>query len=99
MGPIALASRIADPRLRRMRPDLLAMLAAYVVGMLGLSRSYTVPTYMVLGMATVYLRFTDRYQPLPVPRLNLKLVGQLTVVSVVSLIGIYLFTRTFAQFQ
>jgi O-Antigen ligase len=45
-----------DPELRRLHPFLTSALVAYTIGICFLSRSYVVPTYMMLGMAAVYLR-------------------------------------------
>jgi hypothetical protein len=45
-----------DPELRRLYPYLMAMLAAYTVGICFLSRSYIVPTFMILGLAVVFQR-------------------------------------------
>jgi len=46
----------ADPELRRLHPFLMGMLIAYTVGICFLSRSYIVPTFMVLALAVVYVR-------------------------------------------
>ena len=46
---------IADPQLRRMQPYMLAVVAAYIAGMMTLSQVYLVPTYMILGLATVFI--------------------------------------------
>jgi O-antigen ligase len=89
---------IRDPELRRLRPYLLAILAGYGVGILTLSRCYIEPTYMVLGLATVYGRLAARYRTVPTPCLDLKLCGRLVLVSGTVLVALYLFVRVFANF-
>ena len=41
---------VLDGELRRMLPYMLAMMGAYAVGILSLSRNYEVPTYTMLGL-------------------------------------------------
>jgi hypothetical protein len=43
-----------DPELVDLRATVSGIMAAYIVGMLTLSRCYVVPTYTILGIATVY---------------------------------------------
>jgi hypothetical protein len=43
-----------DPELTDLRATVSGIMAAYIVGMLTLSRCYVVPTYTILGIATVY---------------------------------------------
>ncbi len=50
---------LADDSLRRVRPYILAILCGYGGGLLSLSCSYTIPTYLVLGLATVYQRLAS----------------------------------------
>jgi O-antigen ligase len=89
---------VRDPELRRLRPYLLAIVTAYMVGMLTLSRCYIQPTYMVLGLATVYLRLTSKYQAIRVQCFDGKLCRQMVLVSGTVLAGFYLFVRVFARF-
>ena len=44
---------IADPELGRLRSYIIAVVVGYAMGMMTLSRSYIIPTYLVLGLATV----------------------------------------------
>src|ERR1051325_270562 len=46
----------ADPELRRLHPFLMATIVAYTIGICFLSRSYIVPTYLLLGLAVIYMR-------------------------------------------
>ena len=50
------ASDRPDLELHRMHPYLMAMLVCYAVGIAFLSRNYVVPTYLLLGIAIVYMR-------------------------------------------
>ena len=56
-------ARDADAELARLYPYLMAMLVAYAVGIGFLSRSYIVPTYLLLGLAVVYLRLRSTGTP------------------------------------
>ena len=38
------------------RPYVLAIVGGYAGGLMSLSKTYTIPTYTVLGLATVYQR-------------------------------------------
>ncbi len=88
---------LLEPRLARMRPYLLAAVAGYAGAMLSLSRNYIVPTYLILGLATVYLRFAQVSAPLPELKLNQRLAGRLAFASVAFLAGTYVFVRLFAR--
>jgi hypothetical protein len=83
--------------LRRLHPYLMAIVAAYTVGLLSLSRTYVVPTYMVFGLVTAYGRLAAAYAPLSVPRVNRWLALRLAVVSVLALSAAYIFVRVFVQ--
>jgi hypothetical protein len=56
-----------DPELGRLYPFLMATLVAYTVGICFLSRSYIVPTYLVLGLAVVFLRLCATQSAAPLP--------------------------------
>jgi O-antigen ligase len=89
---------IADPVLARLRPYVIAIIAAYGAGLLSLSRAYVAPTYMVLGLASACVRLTSASWPTPVVRCDARLAVNLVLVSVASLVGIYLFIRVFVQY-
>lgn len=46
-----------------LRACILAMVIAYAAGAFTVSRTYTVPTYMILGLATAYLRISLPWPP------------------------------------
>ncbi len=57
----------ADAELLRLYPYVLAMLVTYAVGISFLSRSYIVPTYLLLGLAVIYMRLRAQSQPAEPP--------------------------------
>src|SRR4029078_4020416 len=56
-----------EPELRRMYPFVMATLVAYTIGICFLSRSYIVPTYMILGLAGVFMRLHAAQVSVPMP--------------------------------
>jgi O-antigen ligase len=86
-------ARIADPELNRLHPVLSALVFAYAIGMLSLSRSYVVPTYMVLGLAAVYVRAASVGAPAPALRLNARVSAILVAAGAVFIVTTYVFVR------
>lgn len=82
-----------DEEARRLRPYILAMISSYWVGLLALSRSYTVPTYMMFGIVTVYLQNAGVSSSVPAPRLDGSYVMRLLKFSVAWLIILMVFTK------
>jgi hypothetical protein len=96
LGVYGLRSRkiqIMQPELRHLWPYLAALVAAYIAGMFSLSRAYVVPTYLIMGLAVVYMRLVVTRPPAPPMPLSGRLVGRLAVWSVVFLMGIHAFVR------
>jgi hypothetical protein len=91
-------AEIQGGELRRLRPYLMALLAAYMTGILALSRCYNHITYLVLGLATVYFHFPEVSRVSPVPCFNLKLFQRMTLASGVILTGFYIIVRVFARY-
>lgn len=89
------AIRILDPELERVLPFLFGTVMALAVGMLSLSLCYVIPTYLVLGLATAYMRITPVYPPLPALRLDAKRLGQIVALSGAFLASTYVFVRLF----
>ena len=88
---------IRDIEMRRLRPYLSAALAASAVGMMSLTRTYTVPTYLVIGLAAAYLSCAEVRASRPPLRLNGALMGRLIVVSLLFVASTYTFVRLFAR--
>jgi hypothetical protein len=88
----------ADPELVRLRPFVLAILAATGVGMLSSTRSYTITSYVIIGLCAAYLRIlSDQGQTL-LPRLDAKLVRRLAFLSVLTLAGFSTYVRLNARY-
>jgi O-antigen ligase len=86
-----------DPELHRLYPFLMATLAAYTVGICFLSRSYIVPTYMILGLAVVYQRLHATQAPIALPAWTFAW-PRLAGVSFGFLISSYAFVRMFVRY-
>ncbi len=87
------------PTLSRLRPYLLAMVVALMVGMFSLSRIYTPPTYLMLGLCTAYLRQAAVAAPAAVPRLTRRLAARTAALSLVCLIGLQFFVLLFVRWS
>jgi putative inorganic carbon (hco3(-)) transporter len=87
-----------DPELMRLRPFMLAILIATVVGMLSSSRSYSVPTYLIVGLCAAYLSILSDQRRVLMPRFDLNLVGRLLFRSGVTVIALYVYARLSARF-
>jgi len=61
---------IRDPVESRLLTYVTALLAGYMVGMMSLTLTYVIPTYTMLGIATVFLGMTTSEPPLPEKRFD-----------------------------
>lgn len=86
---------IIDAELRALQPYLLAAFAAYVLGMMSLSISYLVTTYMMLALAVVYGRMAQRACLAPPEQWHFDLphVGRMLAAGIGVLACIYIFVR------
>lgn len=82
-----------DREMVRLRPYLAAAIAAYVGGMMTLTRSFQVPTYLVLGLAAAYGRVAPAGVRGPALRSGTKLAGRLAVVGAAFLVAAWLWVR------
>ncbi len=89
----------ADPELRRLHPYLLAMVASYTVGILFLSLCYMVPTYTILGVATVYQRLHARQTSIVPAQWTRFVLPRLAGVSFMFLFVSYTFVRLFVHWK
>jgi O-antigen ligase len=87
----------ADRELARLRPYVLAMTVGYATGLLSLSRCYTVPTQLILALATIYLVMASRTGPLVIPRLDWPCTRGIMGVGFVFLVATYVFVRLMVQ--
>ncbi|MFO0951494.1 MAG: O-antigen ligase family protein [Isosphaeraceae bacterium] len=76
--------------LSRLRPYVMAIVVGYATGLFSLSCPYTIPTYTVLGIASVYLTLAERALGVPVARINPKLVFRLSWLSLFFITTAYL---------
>jgi O-antigen ligase len=82
-----------DPELRRLRPYIAAMTSGYAAGLISLSRCYTVPTQLMLAIATVFMALAARTGPISWPRLDWRCVRRISGLSAMFLAATYVFVR------
>ena len=85
------------PDLARLRPFVLAAVAGYAVGLLSLSRCYTVPTQLILAIGTIFLILAGRKNHPAIPRLDGANARRIVVAGFVVLSGCYVFMRLMIQ--
>jgi putative inorganic carbon (HCO3(-)) transporter len=90
-------ARGLDPALQRLRPFVTAMVVAFAVGLLSLSRNFNPPTYLLLGLVAVYLRLVEGQCPGTVPRLSASLASRGVLLGLVFLGGIHTFVVVMIQ--
>jgi O-antigen ligase len=86
-------STLPDPELRRLQPFLLAALASFATSEMSLTNAVCPTTYVMFGLATVFIRLADPSPPLPDLLLNPTLVRRIFVSSGLFLLGLYVFVR------
>jgi O-antigen ligase len=86
---------LCDPSMRRLLPCLLAILASFTVGVMTLSRTESVTTYMVLGLVTAFMHVATIYTPALAVRIDTRLVQRMALSSVGLLLALYMFVRVF----
>jgi len=82
-----------DAELARLRPYVLAVIVGYAAGLLTLSRCYTVPTQLLLGLATVYVVLASAAGRTAVPRLDWSCLRRIGSVGGLFLCATYVFVR------
>jgi hypothetical protein len=85
---------IYDPLMAKLRPYILAMIGSYCAGMFSLSRSYTLTTYVLLGIAAAYLQIAEARTSVAGLRFDSHFVQRLFLVGVGCLLFLYLFVRS-----
>lgn len=90
-----LTGDIQNP-LERWRPGLLAVLCGYAVGLCSLTRTYTVSTYIILGLVSAYCTLLAICQPRAVPPMTLGYLKRLVLVAIGTLGFFYLAVRVLA---
>jgi len=87
-----------NPELYRLRPYVLSLVGSSIVGQLSSARGYSLPTYMILGLAAVWLAMAAVENPAARAPVSQRMVGRLLLVSAVSLMCIHLYTKFTAHF-
>jgi O-antigen ligase len=82
-----------DPHLSRLQPYVLALVASYAVGLLSLSRCYTVPTQLILALGSAYLALAGRSGSPVVPRFDAACIRRVFAMGVILLLACYVFLR------
>jgi O-antigen ligase len=86
-------STLPDPELRRLQPFLLAALASFATSEMSLTNSISPITYVMFGLATVFIRLANPSPPLPDLLLSQALVRRIFVYSGLFLLALYVFVR------
>jgi len=84
------------PELARLRPYVIAIVVGYGTAILALTRIYTVPTYLPLGLATVFLDITGSSVLAASEKFNLRLIGHLAALGCGFVLLMYLVVRSLA---
>ena len=88
-----------SPALSRQRPYVLAIVTGYAGGLMSLSCAYIIPTYIVLGLASIYVRLTENELGVPVARLDARLMRRLVVVSAAFVVAAQVVIRLLARVE
>ncbi len=89
--------RILDPELAQLHPHLATMLSAYTAGMFSIAVGYLLPTFMVLGLATVFVTLVRTTPPFVKSALNIRLICLMILLSFIVVICIYGYVRLFVN--
>ena len=89
---------ISDPFLVKLRPYVWAITWSFCIGITSLSRAYTVPTYVVLGIAGSYLQIAEPRSSIPPLKFDSSFVQRMLGVGVACVVVFYLFVRIMVRF-
>ncbi len=87
------SGKLREPEVERLGPYLVAIIGSFCVGLFSLTRTEAVPTYLVLGIATVYLQIASTQCSSPPLKLDSRFIQRLCAFSVVWLVFLHIFTR------
>ena len=87
------------PELWSMRPYVLSLVVGTIVGQLSSSREYSLPTYMILGLAASYLALADERTPGTVERVSSRLTTRIILVGICTLVLLHFYTKLNARFN
>ncbi|MFO0907028.1 MAG: O-antigen ligase family protein [Isosphaeraceae bacterium] len=97
LGGRAVPSVLLGEELTRLRPYLMAIVGGYAGGLLSLSCPYTIPTYTVLGLASVYQSLSEEKLGVPLVRINTPLLQRVAILSGTVVVGLVLGVRLLAR--
>jgi O-Antigen ligase len=83
----------------RLRHYLIAAIAGTAAALFTLSRVYTYPVYVVLGLVSVYLNFAAKYAAAYVPPVSFKLIVRCGLLGVSFLLATHIFILITARWQ
>lgn len=86
-----------EPETARLRPYLLAMVSGCAASLLTISRPYTLPTYLTLGLAASFLGQLEPALGMVEEPLGKQLIKHVAGASLAMLAATYLFVRVFAH--
>ena len=91
---------LLSPELRRMLPYIAAIMTAWCVGMLSLSRCYAPSTYMIAGLGAAYVNLAGYYRrrPQALVEFTWPTIQTLTACSCGLLIASYAAVKVLARF-
>jgi O-antigen ligase len=94
----ATSSVLLDRDLKAMQPFVLAIVAAYVLGMLTLTINYMVPTFMILALAVSFTQMARRSVLVapPMLRMDVSLLSRFAVLGFGFMVCVFLFIRVLA---
>jgi hypothetical protein len=81
------------PEERRLRPYLMAITVGTITGMLTSTRSYSLPTYMIVGLNASFIRVASQHIDSSAERVSPQLVKHLAIVSSIVLAALYAYVR------
>jgi hypothetical protein len=90
-------TEVAEPESQRLRPFLMAITAGTIVGMLTSSRSYSLPTYLIVGLNVAYIRVAREPSARAAEGFDSRLVQHLAVVSAIVLACFYVYVRVMVR--
>ena len=87
----------SEQSLSRLRPYILAIVASYAVGLLSLSRCYTVPTQLILALGAAFLVLSARRSRSTLPPLDVPCIARVFGVGILLLLATLVFLRVMIQ--
>jgi O-antigen ligase len=84
---------LPNPEMRRLQPFLMASMVSFAISEMTLTNGFGIVTYVMFGLATVFIRLANPSPSLPDLVLSRTLVRRIILFSGLFLIGLFVFTR------